>query len=45
MAGFNLSQFAPTLKKISEGKQAAKRIYAIIDRVPEIRNPEKGIIL
>jgi ATP-binding cassette subfamily B (MDR/TAP) protein 1 len=32
MGGFNLSQLTPAFKKISEGRQAAARIYAIIDR-------------
>jgi len=32
MAGFNFSQLTPALKKIAEGKQAASRIYQIIDR-------------
>ena len=39
MAGFNLSQLTPALKKISEGKQAAARIYKIIDREPQIKSP------
>lgn len=32
MSGFNLSQLAPAFKKISEGQQAASRIFEIIDR-------------
>ena len=36
MAGFNLSQLTPSLKKIVEGKTAASRIYAIIDRQPAV---------
>lgn len=32
MAGFNLSQLTPAFKKIAEGKQAAARIYEVIDR-------------
>lgn len=32
MAGFNFSQLTPALKKIAEGRQAAARIYQIIDR-------------
>jgi hypothetical protein len=27
MAGFNLSQLTPSMKKIGEGRQAAARIY------------------
>jgi hypothetical protein len=30
--GFQLSQFSPALKKISEGRKAAARIFSIIDR-------------
>jgi len=32
MAGFNFSQMTPALKKIAEGRQAAARIFTIIDR-------------
>jgi hypothetical protein len=32
MAGFNLSQLAPSLQKIAEGRSAAVRIFKIIDR-------------
>jgi ATP-binding cassette subfamily B (MDR/TAP) protein 1 len=39
MAGFNFSQLTPALKKIAEGRQAAARIYQIIDRQPLIKNP------
>jgi ATP-binding cassette subfamily B (MDR/TAP) protein 1 len=38
MAGFNLTQLTPSLKKIAEGRQAAARIYQIIDREPLIKN-------
>ena len=38
MLGFNISQSAPSLKKIAEGRQAAARIFEIIDRVPKIKN-------
>ena len=43
MAGFNLSQLTPGLKKITEGRQAARRIFAIVDRQPLITNPPNGI--
>lgn len=43
MSGFNLSQLTPAFKKISEGKQAASRIYKIIDRKPLIENPTNGV--
>jgi len=32
MAGFNLSQVTPAFKKITEGRQAAARIFDVIDR-------------
>jgi len=32
MAGFNLSQLTPSIKKITEGRTAAARIFRIIDR-------------
>lgn len=44
MAGFNLSQLTPSLKMISEGRVAAFRIFAIIDREPLIRSRENCII-
>jgi ABC-type multidrug transport system fused ATPase/permease subunit len=43
MAGFNLSQLSPAFEKIVQGRQAAARIYTIIDRKPLINNPEKGL--
>lgn len=43
MAGFNLSQLTPAFEKIASGRQAAARIFAIIDREPLIKNPENGI--
>jgi ATP-binding cassette subfamily B (MDR/TAP) protein 1 len=43
MAGFNLSQLTPAFEKIAKGRQAASRIFAIIDREPLIKNPENGI--
>ena len=44
MAGFNLSQLTPAIKKITEGITAATRIFKILDREPLIKNPENGII-
>lgn len=44
MAGFMLSQLSPSLKKISEGKVAATRIFKIIDREPKIKSPENGLV-
>jgi ATP-binding cassette subfamily B (MDR/TAP) protein 1 len=38
-ACFYLSQLSPALKKIGEGKQAAARIYKVLDRKPRIMNP------
>lgn len=43
IVGFNLSQLPPSLKKITEGRAAAGRIFRIIDRVPRIQNPVKGV--
>lgn len=43
MAGFNLTQLTPAFKKIAEGKLAAARIFAILDREPLIKNPPNGI--
>lgn len=39
IVGFNLSQLTPAFKKIAEGRQAAARIFAVIDRDPLIKNP------
>jgi ABC-type multidrug transport system fused ATPase/permease subunit len=39
MGGFNVSQLTPAFKKVSEGRQAAARIFAVIDREPKITNP------
>lgn len=44
MAGFNLSQLTPSMKKIAEGRQAAARIFEIIDRKPLISNSSNAII-
>lgn len=43
MGGFNLSQLTPAFKKIAEGRQAAARIFNVIDRQPMISNPTNGI--
>lgn len=40
MAGFNLTQLGPSMEKIAQGKNAAARIFGILDREPEIRSPE-----
>ena len=40
-----MSQLTPALKKISEGKQAAARIYKIIDREPQIKSPQNPTTL
>ena len=39
MAGFNLTQVTPAIKKISEGRSAANRIFKMIDRKPLISSP------
>ncbi len=44
MSGFNLSQLTPAIKKISEGRIAAARIYKVIDRKPLIESKENSII-
>lgn len=44
MGGFNLTQITPAMKKITEGRVAAVRIFKIIDREPLIKAPENGII-
>ena len=44
MAGFNLSQLTPAIKKISEGRVAANRIFDIIDREPKIKSLPNAII-
>jgi ABC-type multidrug transport system fused ATPase/permease subunit len=41
--GFNFTQLTPSLKKISEGKSAAARIFKIIDRNPLIISPANAI--
>ena len=43
MAGFNLSQLSPAFEKIVQGRQAAARIFATIDREPLIKSPENGL--
>lgn len=44
MAGFNLSQLTPAIKKISEGRVAANRIFEMIDREPLIKSAPNAII-
>jgi ATP-binding cassette subfamily B (MDR/TAP) protein 1 len=44
MSGFYLSQLSPSMKKIAEGRVAAFRIFAIIDREPLIRSKEGCIV-
>jgi ATP-binding cassette subfamily B (MDR/TAP) protein 1 len=44
MGGFNLTQVTPAMKKITEGRVAAVRIFKIIDRKPLVLSPENGII-
>ena len=43
MAGFNMNQLGPSLKSMTLGRQAAARIFPIIDREPEIRNSPNAI--
>lgn len=43
IVGFNMSQLPPALKKITEGRAAAGRIFRIIDREPRVKNPINGI--
>ena len=38
MAGFNLTQLGPSLEKIAKGRNAAARIFAILDREPTIQS-------
>lgn len=38
-----MSQLPPSLKKITEGRTAAGRIFKIIDREPRVKNPVNGI--
>jgi ATP-binding cassette, subfamily B (MDR/TAP), member 1 len=43
MPAISLNQLSPCLKKIAEGKAAANRIFAIIDRIPLVRSLEMAI--
>ena len=45
MLGFNLGQIFPSVKKVLEGRQAAYRIFKIIDRQPIVRNPDNAVII
>lgn len=38
MAGFNLTQIGPSIEKITKGRNAAHRIFEILDREPEIKS-------
>ena len=39
-AGLNLSELGPSIEKITAGRQAAKRIFSVIDREPAVKNCE-----
>lgn len=43
MAGFNMTQLTPAIKKISEGRTAAARIFKIVDRQPTIVSPPNAL--
>jgi ATP-binding cassette subfamily B (MDR/TAP) protein 1 len=43
MAGFNFTQLTPAVKKISQGRSAAARIFTIIDRQPLIHSPANAV--
>ena len=45
MAGFNLTQLGPSLEKIAQGRNAAARIFIILDREPEIQSKPDAKIL
>ena len=40
-----MSQLPPSLKKITEGRSAAGRIFKIIDREPKVKNPVNGVVI
>lgn len=40
-----MNQFAPSIKVIAQGKNAAARIFRIIDRLPLVRSPANPIKL
>jgi ATP-binding cassette subfamily B (MDR/TAP) protein 1 len=40
--GFNISQITPCLQKFAEGRQAAAKIYAVLDRQPLISDDPSG---
>jgi len=44
MAGFNFTQLTPAIKKISEGRIAAARIFKIVDRKPLIASSPNAIV-
>ena len=41
----NMNQFAPSIKVIGQGRNAAARIFRIIDRVPLVKSPENPVKL
>jgi ATP-binding cassette, subfamily B (MDR/TAP), member 1 len=43
LPALSLNQLSPSLQKIAEGKAAAARIFAVIDRVPLIRSKPEAI--
>jgi ATP-binding cassette subfamily B (MDR/TAP) protein 1 len=43
LGGFSLVSFGPSIEKIIAGKQAAARIFAVIDREPEIKDESNAI--
>jgi hypothetical protein len=44
LPALSLSQLAPSMQKIAEGKAAAAKIFYIIDREPKIKSKDKAII-
>lgn len=43
IVGFNISQLPTALRKITQGRVAAGRIFQIIDREPRVKNPVNGV--
>jgi len=43
IVGFNISQLPTALRKITQGRVAAGRIFQIIDREPKVKNPPNGV--
>jgi len=44
LPAISLNQLAPCIEKIAEGKSAANRIFAMIDRVPLIQSKPNAIV-